>query len=112
MPLQSMVVATGDGTFQNLNAVTATGAGAAIDLGVTRTKFTMQTTVTGAPTAVSVTLQGSLDGVNWSTLATSTSTTGDQQYAIDRPVRFVRTNLGTLTGGTSPTVTTFIAASN
>ena len=65
--------------------------------------------VTGAPTGVSVTLQGSLDGTNWFILATSTSTTGDYQSVADKPCHFVRANLGTLTGGTAPTVTARIA---
>lgn len=65
--------------------------------------------MTGAPTTVSVTLQGSLDGVNWFVLATSSSTTGDYQSVADKPVFFVRANLATLTGGTSPTVTARIA---
>lgn len=103
-------VFTGNRPHASLNAVTGVGAGTSIDLEFAYRCFTMQTTVTGAPTAVSITLQGSLDGTNWFTLATSTSTTGDLQHVVDKPVRFVRANLGTLTGGTAPTVTALIVA--
>lgn len=93
-----------------LNAVTVTGAGGGTALPTPCGRFGMQTKVTGAPTTVSLTLEGSLDGVNWTVLATSTSTTGDYQAAVDKPVAFIRGNLGTLTGGTAPTVTARVVA--
>jgi len=95
---------------QRILRATATGAGTAEALASPMSKFTMQTVVTDVPTAVSVTLQGSLDGSNWTTIATSTSTTGDQQSVVDKPQTYVRANLGTLTGGVSPTVTVYVAA--
>lgn len=95
---------------KNLNAVAVTGAGSAIDLGVVHRTISMQTVVTGAPT-VSITLKGSLDGTNYVTLATSTSGTGDLQVSVDKPVRFVKVSLDTLTGGTAPTVTAWVGAS-
>lgn len=110
--MTEQLVGTGSRLIVALPGATATGAGSGVDLLVGRTSFTMQTVVTGAPTTVSVTLQGSLDNVNWSTIATSTSTTGDQQYSVDKPQRYVRANLGTLTGGTAPTVTVYIIAGN
>lgn len=106
----SAKVFTGTRAHASLNAVTAVGAGNSIDLEFSYGKFTMQTKVTGAPTAVSVTLEGSLDGTTWTTLATSSSLTGDQTYSVDKQQRFVRANLGTLTGGTAPTVTALIVA--
>jgi len=99
-----------EGVAQRILRGTAAGAGATEALTSPLSTFTMQTVVTGAPTAVSVTLEGSLDGSNWTTIATSTSTTGDQQYAVDKPQTYVRANLGTLTGGTSPVVTVYLAA--
>lgn len=94
--------------FKSLNAVTATGAGFPADFGVAHSKFSLQTVITGAPTAVSVALEGSLDGANWSPLVTTTSTTGEIVAIADKPVRFVRANLTTLTGGAAPTVTAWI----
>lgn len=98
-----------------LNAVTATGASTAVDLGVVRTAFAMQTVVTGSPTGVTVNLEGSLDGSHWATIVSSTSTTGDyksagQASATAPCFRYIRANLTTLTAGTSPTVTAIIAA--
>jgi hypothetical protein len=90
--------------------LTATGTSAVCELEQICKVFTMQTVATGGAT-VSITLQGSLDGTNWTTLATSTSATGDQQYAVDKPQKYLRVNLGTLTGGTAPTVTAYVAAS-
>jgi hypothetical protein len=93
------------GTAVNTQAFSTVSAGATVDLGYARGTHTMQTKSTGTPATVSITLQGSLDGSTWATLATSTSTTGDMQQAVDKPVRYLRANLGTLTGGTTPTVT-------
>lgn len=94
-----------------LNAATATGPSAATDLGSMRTALALQTVVTGTPSGVTVTLEGSLDGVHWApALLTSTSTTGDYQGRAGSPVRYIRANLTALTGGTAPTVTAIIAA--
>lgn len=87
---------------------TATGVVGPVDLGACYSKFGMQTVVSGAPTSVSATLQGSLDGTHFFTLATSTSTTGDYQSIADKPARWIQVNLGTFTGGTSPTFQAFV----
>lgn len=93
-----------------LNAATATGAGSAYANAVRRiggkfANYTWQTVLTGAPTGVSITLQGSDDGANWTTIDTSTLATGETRYVANTPVTFLRANVGTLTGGTAPTVT-------
>lgn len=93
-----------------LNAVTSTGVSSVV-LQPTRsisggpTLFTWQMAITGAPASVSTTLQGSLDGLNWATLDTSTNTTTELRFVANSPVVYLRLNLGTLTGGTVPTVT-------
>lgn len=107
----SLSTSSGSGPSTSLNAVTATGAGTVVDLGVVRSVHTMQTTVTGAPSAVTVNLEGSLSaGGPWAVLVASTSTAGDVQTVSGKAVRYVRANLVTLTGGTSPTVTALIAS--
>lgn len=104
------------GLGATLTVLSATGTapvdalGRGYDLECVRAKHAMHTVVTGGPTGVSIKLQGSLDGANWYDLATSTSTTGDYQTAVDKPARYLRVNLGTLTGGTSPTVQAFIGS--
>jgi len=104
-----------------LNAATATGAGAAFAVPVSPSAqrggfiqtMAWQIVTTGAPSGISVTLQGSLDGVNWfnigSAVTTATLTLINLANANAGPYAFVRANLGTLTGGTSPTVTVLLA---
>lgn len=67
--------------------------------------FTWQIITTGAPATISITFEGSIDGVTWATLDTSTATAGEQRSFTGKAARFTRCNLGTLTGGTAPTVT-------
>lgn len=81
-------------------------------------------TTTGSPSGVALTLQGSLDGVTWFSLVSPTSEStikwsdagfnptvnSDQSGWTKGPVSYVRLNLTTLSGGSSPTVTAnFIA---
>lgn len=74
----------------------------------------VQVNVTGSPTAVTVDLEGSLDGVKWFQLAEHVFSAGDITaqaalfHVIDRAVPMTRGNLTTLTGGTTPTVTILI----
>jgi hypothetical protein len=97
-----------------LNGVTATGDGPLIDLLVPHRTHAIQITATGAPTTVTGTLKGSLDRVNFFTIATwdtgAGQTLGDIIFAVDKPVTCLKVNLGTLTGGTSPTVTAHVAS--
>ena len=103
--------------FVSNNASTATGVGVSAAMpqyGQSRTppsKFTWQTITTGSPSGVSVNLEGSIDGANWVILDNSTATAGEIRCVVNYPMKFVRTNLATLTGGTAPTVTgQFVAA--
>ena len=87
-----------------LDAVTGVGAGNGRMTDKVFAHHGWQISVTGAPSAVSVTLEGSLDGSTWVVLDTSTITTSEIRFVANKPVLFVRGNLGTLTGGTAPTV--------
>lgn len=63
----------------------------------------VQLLITGSPASVSLVVQGKLAGADtWVTLATLTDEA--PSFVVDKPVMNVRGNLGTLTGGTSPTV--------
>ena len=107
----ALPTSSGSGPYTSLNAVTATGPGTVFDLGVVRSSHTLQTSTTGSPTGVTVLLEGSLGASGpWTTLATSTSTTGDVQSVTGKAVRYIRANLTVLTGGTAPTVTALIAS--
>jgi len=94
-----------------LDAVTATGSGSAFRINALVKTHTIQATITGAPTAVTVDLEGSVDNVTFFQLATHVFTAGELTaqgamfHVVDKVVRFVRLNLTTLTAGTSPTVT-------
>lgn len=99
----------------SLNAVTATGAGSAVEL----SRFASNTnsigvylSSTGSPTTVSITVEMSPDGSAWFTLQGSTlssATAACQNYSIPPGASQVRVRLNTLTGGTAPTVTATIA---
>lgn len=84
------------------------GAGTAIDLGGLSSHVTMSVFTDGAPTHVSVALQGSPDGEHWLNLGES----GAGMVSSNRHlVKHVRAYLAVLEGGTDPTVTVVIAAS-
>jgi len=94
-----------------LDAATATGAGSALKVSPFNTTHSYAATITGAPTAVTVVLEGSLDGTTWFTLGTHAFSAGEltatAAYVVvaAMPVESVRANLTVLTGGTTPTVT-------
>lgn len=92
-----------------LNAAIATGAGASYSVPESPTvgliqSFGWQTVTTGTFTALSITLQGSLDGTNWTTLDTTTQVAGEYRAVTGKPVQFIRANVGTFTGGTNVSV--------
>lgn len=91
--------------YTSLAAATATGAGAQMDASGSRT-YTLDVRTTGSPASFTVALEGTLDGTNWTSIGT-TSTTGRTRFA-DSPVKTIRANLTALSGGTSPTVTAVI----
>lgn len=64
----------------------------------------------GAITSWAVNVEGSLDGVNWTSLATHNATIGSTQFAVDKPVNFMRANVTALTLNTAPSITVIIAA--
>ena len=89
-----------------LDAATATGASAYVN--EYSSNYAVQVVVTGSPSAVTVNLEGSLDGVNFVQLGTASA--AGMFWVTDTPVKYVRANLATLTGGTSPTVTVTMSA--
>jgi len=78
-----------------------TGPGRWRNLGAAMSAHGLQVKHSGAASLV-VTLQGSVDGVDWFTLATwtlGTQANGDIVWATGKPVCLVRANIVTLTGG-------------
>ena len=94
-----------------LSAVTSTGEGSAKDLKRLIDKHVMQIDITGAPSAVTVLLEGSLDGNDYGIIGTHAMTAADLTnttaivFDSDSPCLHVRANLSILTAGTAPTVT-------
>lgn len=94
-----------------LNAVTSTGAGPIRDIGHVIKDHVFSASITGAPSAVTVALEGSIDGTNFAAIDSHVFSAGELTATfalvtlVDLPVTFVRANLTTLTGGTAPTVT-------
>jgi hypothetical protein len=96
-----------------LNAATATGAGSSQKVSQIPSQHTVAATMGGTvvATAVTVDLEGSIDDTTWFQLARHAFSAGEISaeaamfHVIDKPVRYVRANLITLTGGTDPTVT-------
>ena len=93
-----------------LGAVAATGI-STIYLDVWNTRggwplhYTWTTLTTGSPASVTVNIEGSIDGTNFYQLDQSVNTSGELRSIANKPVRWIRANLATLTGGTAPTVT-------
>ncbi len=97
--------------FKLLAAVTGTGAGTAVPVLNIPTSYGIQVTFTGSPSTVTVALEGSLNNTNFFVLDSSTyGTTGDIVFVVDKTVRYMRANLTTLSGGSSPTVTVLVEA--
>jgi hypothetical protein len=92
--------------FRSLDAATSTGPGAVKDLEGLFSHVTMQVRTTGAPNDFNVGLQGSLDGVAWTTLGEysgSNAIVSSTQHLV----RYVRANIAVLDTGT---VTAYIAS--
>lgn len=95
---------------RRMTTLSANGSTDAVNLDVVWSTFTFQTVVTGAPASFTQTFQGSLDGTNWFTLGSSTAVAGEAQFVVDKPAQYVRATLSALTGGTAPTVSTYVGA--
>ena len=94
-----------------LNAVTSTGVGPAKEFKRLIDKHVVQVDITGAPSAVTVLLEGSIDGTTFGIVGTHVFTAADLTnttaifFDSDNILLHVRVNLTVLTGGTTPTVT-------
>jgi hypothetical protein len=73
-------------------------------------RFTLQARSTGSPTSANVVLQGSVDGSVWATILDVDATTSASESGEAGPFKYIRINLATLSGGSSPTVTASVMA--
>jgi hypothetical protein len=88
-------VATGNGSFPSA---------AGMRLFTPQKTFTFMKTVVGVFTTLVVTLEGSLDGINWYTLGSDNTLVNGATFVVDKPSLYVRATLSTFAGGTSVTV--------
>lgn len=100
-----LVVGTGLSPVVSLSAVSATGAGTALDGGVCHSNHTLVVTTSAGVTAGAVQLQGSMDGVSWLNMGSAVSTTAANSIyylaLANQPMRLIRANVTTtITGGT------------
>lgn len=61
-------------------------------------------------TSWSVTLEGSLDGKNWTTLITHSATDGSTSFLVDKPCIAIRANVGSLSLGSATAIDVSILA--
>lgn len=94
---------------KSIDAATAPVVGDAIVFDKPRSPISMQIFATGDPSGGTVFLELSLDGVNF-TRGLSVSFGGQLIGAVDIPAVAARANLISLSGGTSPEATVWIAA--
>lgn len=103
-------------TVTLLNGATASGVGTGSRLAYPSTSFTLQTTYTegggGSISALTIDLEGSLDGTTYFQLAqqafSAAEITAKAQmfHVVDKPVLFLRGNVSTLTKTGTCAITT------
>lgn len=72
--------------------------------------FGIQVSANGTMTSWTVTLEGSLDNANWTTLVTHNANIGTTQWAVDKPVTFLRVNVSSLTLNSATAIAVYVAA--
>ncbi len=97
-----------------LNAATTTGDGAVFNLAFPQFAAAVQMEVTGSPTRATASLLALLDGGTWDTICMLDTAqgyvSGEIVNLFPTPVRQVKANLGTLSGGTNPTVSFYFTS--
>lgn len=96
----------------SLSAVAATGAGdvfiTPVINGKIASEYTWQVIYTGTPTAITVNLQGSIDGTNYFTLDSTTATASEMRHVTNKSARFVRCQISAYTVNGSTTTCAFV----
>jgi hypothetical protein len=101
--------------FTLLSAATATGDGPVFNLEFPQLAAAVQAIISGAPTQAVINVMALLNGSTWDTLAVLDTNQGYLSGEIatisfPAPIVQIKGNLGTLTGGTSPSVTLYFTA--
>lgn len=98
-----------------LNAATTTGDGSVFNLEFPQLAAALQAEIAGAPTQAVINLMGLLDGSTWDTLCVLDTSQGYVSGEISpvtfpAPMRQIKGNIATLTGGTNPSVSLYFTA--
>ncbi len=97
MPISSLLLGVTE-TVRNAAATTATTS-TTYAMPARLCNLAWQYFFTTNPSAVTMVIQGSLDGTNWATLDSTTITTGNLRVITAPAVNFVRVNLSAITAG-------------
>ena len=98
-----------------LNAAQAGGDGPVFNLDVPQLAAAVQAEIAGAPAQAVINVMGLLDGATWDTLCVLDISQGYLSGEISpvtfpAPVRQIKGNIGTLTGGTNPSISLYFTA--
>jgi hypothetical protein len=98
-----------------LNAATTTGDGPVFNLEFPQLAAAVQAEIAGAPTQAVINVMALIDGGTWDTLCVLDTgqgyVSGDiSPVAFPAPIRQVKGNIGTLTGGTNQSVSLYFSA--
>lgn len=81
------------------------------DCGVGMLYAAITTAIAGTPTSFTIVLEGTYDGATWSTLATTTNTSGETLFVTAlTPFTNLRARCTAVSGGSSPTVNVYATA--
>jgi len=98
-----------------LSAAVTTGDGPVFNLDFPQFAAAVQAEISGAPTQAVINLMALLDGGTWDTLCVLDTSQGYVSGEIapltfPAPIRQIKGNIGTLTGGTNPSISLYFAA--
>jgi hypothetical protein len=97
-----------------LSAAVTTGDGPVFNLDFPQLAAAVQAEIAGAPTQAVINVMALLDGGTWDTCVLDTSqgyVSGEISPLIfPAPIRQIKGNIGTLTGGTNPSVSLYFSA--
>jgi hypothetical protein len=96
--------------LETLANAASTGVGTGINLGYLYSKHTWIIVVTGAPTSSVINIEGSINSTTgsdgtWGVLDISNTGTSEMRHIADKPVVWLRANIVSFTGGTTPKAT-------